>query len=215
MHDVATTKKIQRLVDGKAPPSRRDGIVTMKALTGDVHHAISHFAQKNVFPFGTDGRPMQDTAKKRCRFGSEWSMCKLKIWAFLLCILWSFANFLLHLLLLPYFSCCLCNIYKPKCAHVGPVASMQIRQWHWHLKLLSRWSNFPHDEPVGSLINACQQQFAQQCVFGTPGINRAHVFVHTNAKRMQWQHVVNSLWIGSCALQLYASLCDILAKSLY
>ena len=34
-------------------------------------------------------------------------------------------------------------------------------------------------------------------------------------KGWQWQHVVNSLWIGSCALQLYASLWDILAKSLY
>ena len=155
--------------------------------------------------------------KKRCRFGSEWSMCKWKIWAFLHCILWSFtidqlrflASFattaLLQLLSLQH---------KPKCAHVGPLTNMQIRQWHWHPKLLARWSNFPHDEPVGSLINACQQQFAQQCVFGTSGINRAHVFVHTNAKRMQWQHVVNSLWIGSCALQLYASLCDILAKSL-
>ena len=31
---------------------------------------------------------------------------------------------------------------KPKCAHVGPLANMQIRQWHWHPKLLARWSIF-------------------------------------------------------------------------
>ena len=42
-------QKSKRLVDEKAPPSRRDGIVTMKALTGDVHHAISHFCKKR-FP---------------------------------------------------------------------------------------------------------------------------------------------------------------------
>ena len=99
MYVATWTKQIKRLVDEKAPPSCRDGVVTMKALTGDVHDAISHFS----------------TAGIGCRFGSEVNGCaswKSRHFCIASCEASQSisSDFLLHLLLLPYLSCCLCNL---------------------------------------------------------------------------------------------------------
>lgn len=213
---LATTKikKIKRLVDGKAPTELPRWCCHHEGLDRRCPPCDLAFFQKMSSGLARIAGPMQDTAKKRCRFGSEWSMCKFKIWAFLHCILWSFTNFLLHLLLLPYFSCCLCNISlnvhmsahwqickygsgtgTQSCSHVGPIFRMTNQLGLWstlaNSNLLS--SAFLERQELTGLTFLCTQM----------------------QKGWQWQHVVNSLWIGSCALQLYASLWDILAKSLY